>query len=266
MLYLFSRRINLGPIEKDALISESEIQLIEEHTKNLNMQDLGLFWQLTIKTMDDLKVVANENLTLEMYIMQLIHLKDIGVIQEENYETQTNGGSQIYKKNNKENINEEEDTKKITSSIKNQLKSTNQIKTNLIKNPKLENEYSTKTEIKNFQDLINIATKEKEIELKYDLERNVKLVSFKKGKIDISFNEKLNKKFIKILTEKLLSWTGERWIISLSKNIGAKTVYEKKLENKSASLLKEQNNDLVKKILSNFPDAKLIDVEEDKDA
>ncbi len=266
LLYLFSRRINLGPIEKDALISESEIQLIEEHTKNLNMQDLGLFWQLTIKTMDDLKVVANENLTLEMYIMQLIHLKDIGVIQEENYETQTNGGSQIYKKNNKENINEEEDTKKITSSIKNQLKSTNQIKTNLIKNPKLENEYSTKTEIKNFQDLINIATKEKEIELKYDLERNVKLVSFKKGKIDISFNEKLNKKFIKILTEKLLSWTGERWIISLSKNIGAKTVYEKKLENKSASLLKEQNNDLVKKILSNFPDAKLIDVEEDKDA
>ena len=58
----------------------------------------------------------------------------------------------------------------------------------------------------------------------------------------------------------------KRWIISLSKNIGAKTVYEKKLENKSASLLKEQNNDLVKKILSNFPDAKLIDVEEDKDA
>ena len=41
------------------------------------MQDLGLFWQLTIKTMDDLKVVANENLTLEMYVMQLIHLKDI---------------------------------------------------------------------------------------------------------------------------------------------------------------------------------------------
>ena len=266
LLYLFSRRINLGPIKKDALISESEIQLIEEHAENLNMQDLGLFWQLTIKTMDDLKVVANENLTLEMYVMQLIHLKDIGQIQEKKDETQSNGGAQIFKKNNNKNNNEEEDEKKITSSIKNQLKSTNQIKTNLIKNPKLENQDSTKVEIKKFQDLINIATKEKEIELKYDLERNVKLVSFKKGKIDISFNEKLNKKFIKILTEKLLAWTGERWIISLSKNSGVKTFYEKNLEDKSANLLKEQKSELVKKIFSNFPDAKLVDVKEDKDA
>ena len=32
------------------------------------MQDLGLFWQLTIKTIDDLKIVSNENLSLEMYI------------------------------------------------------------------------------------------------------------------------------------------------------------------------------------------------------
>jgi DNA polymerase-3 subunit gamma/tau len=264
LLYLFSRRINLGPIKKDALISESEIQLIEEHAENLNMQDLGLFWQLTIKTMEDLKVVANENLTLEMYVMQLIHLKDIGQIQEKKDETQTNEGAQIFK--NYKNNNEEEDEKKITSSIKNQLKSTNQIKTNLIKNPKLKNQDSTKVEIENLQDLINIATKEKEIELKYDLERNVKLVSFKKGKIDISFNEKLNKKFIKILTEKLLAWTGERWIISLSKNSGAKTVYEKNLEDKSVNLLKEQKSELAKKIFSNFPDAKLIDVKEDKDA
>jgi len=40
----------------------------------------------------------------------------------------------------------------------------------------------------------------KEIELKYDLERNVKLVSFNKGKINICFNESLNKNFIKNLT------------------------------------------------------------------
>ena len=47
-----------------------------------------------------------------------------------------------------------------------------------------------------FQDLIDQANKEREIELKFDLERNVKLVSFNRGKIDISFNEKLNKNFI----------------------------------------------------------------------
>ena len=80
ILYLFSRSINLGPIDKDMMIPEAEAQLIDEYKKNINMQDLGLFWQLTIKTMDDLKVVSNENLTLEMFVMQLIHLKNIRVL------------------------------------------------------------------------------------------------------------------------------------------------------------------------------------------
>ena len=77
VLYLFSRRINLGPIEKDLSISEQEIQMIDQFSKNIDMQDIGLFWQLTIKTIDDLRIVGNENLTLEMYIMQLIHLKKL---------------------------------------------------------------------------------------------------------------------------------------------------------------------------------------------
>ena len=77
VLYLFSRRINLGLIEKDMTVSENEITLIDQYSKNIDMQDIGLFWQLTIKTMDDLRIVGNENLTLEMFIMQLTHLKNI---------------------------------------------------------------------------------------------------------------------------------------------------------------------------------------------
>ena len=120
--------------------------------------------------------------------------------------------------------------------------------------------------IKTFEDLIQSANKEKEVELKYDLERNVKLVSFAPGKISISFNEKLNKNFIKILTEKLLKWTGERWIISLSKQQGEETVYEKNISKKKDKLAEEMNSEVVKDFQSAFPDAKLVDVTEDNDA
>ena len=77
VLYLFSRKISLGSIEKDLSISEIEVQMVDEYSKNIDMQDIGLFWQLTIKTIDDLRIVGNENLTLEMYLMQLVHLKNI---------------------------------------------------------------------------------------------------------------------------------------------------------------------------------------------
>ena len=111
--------------------------------------------------------------------------------------------------------------------------------------------------------MINQANKEKEVELKFDLERNVKLVSFNKGKIDISFNEKLNQSFIKNLTEKLLLWTGERWIISLSKNSDAKSIYEQDMEKKSSKLEEFKKSDLALQIEEAFPDAELINIQED---
>ena len=259
ILYLFSRSISLGPIEKDMSISESEKEMIGEYSKNIDMQDIALFWQLTIKTIDDLRLVGNENLTLEMYIVQLVHLKNF----DNKKETIKDFGQESDQQNLPEkkfvNNNVEDN---ISTKTQNQLKSTNQIKTSPLKNLINQNK-KDKIEIISFQDLIKKANTEKEIELKYDLERNVKLVSFNKGKIDISFNEKLNKNFIKNLTEKLLEWTGERWIISLSKNNEAKSVYEKKLENKNNKLEEFKNSQTSKEVESAFPDAKLTNIEEE---
>ena len=91
----------------------------------------------------------------------------------------------------------------------------------------------------------------------------MKLVSFNKGTIDISFNEKLNKNFIKTLTEKLLLWTGDRWIISLSKNTDAKSIYEKNLEDKNNKIEEFKKNKIAQDIQNAFPDAKLIDIKEE---
>jgi DNA polymerase-3 subunit gamma/tau len=265
ILYLFNRRINLGPIEKDLMISESEIKLINEYSKNLDSQDLGLFWQLTIKTMDDLRIVGNENLTLEMYIMQLMHLKSINQQLETSAKIYSNEETIDTKKITTSNSSEQQD-KQIKNTYKNQLKSTDQIKPQPTKNIEIKSESSNALSIKTFEDLVKAASKEKEVELKYDLERNVKIVSFTPGKINITFNERLNKNFIKILTERLLKWTGQRWIISLSKEQGEETVYEKNLTNRKEKLAKEMNSQLVKDFTAAFPDAKLVDVTEDNDA
>jgi DNA polymerase-3 subunit gamma/tau len=264
ILYLFSRRINLGPIEKDMTISENETELVDAYSKNIDMQDIGLFWQLTIKTIDDLKIVGNENIALEMYIMQLVHLKNIDaqkIVLEENVLE-----NNIELKNNLvgENIKEENLKNDLSAQIKKQLKSTDQIKVNPVKNLSPETS-SDKVDIKNFSDLMNLVNREKEVELKFDLERNVKLVSFNKGKIDISFNENLNKNFIKNLTEKLLLWSGERWIISLSKNTEAKSIYEQNIEQKSLKLMEFKKSELAKTFEDAFPDAKLTNIEGEKD-
>ena len=260
VLYLFSRRINLGFVENDLSVSEQEIQMIDQYSKNIDMQDIGLFWQLTIKTIDDLRVVGNENLTLEMYVIQLVHLKNLD--EEKEPKNQINISSKEEQSISEKKLEDNNLDKILKNQVKSQLKYTNQIKATPSKD--LVNKDSKKVEILSFQNLIDHANKEKEIELKYDLERNVKLVSFSKRKIDISFNEKLNKNFIKNLTEKLIQWTGERWIISLSKNTEAKSIHEKNLISKDIKIEEFKKSSIAKEIEIAFPDAKLIDIKSEE--
>ena len=237
ILSLINRKISLGSIENDKILPEEEINLINEISEGINVSDIGLFWQLTIKTIEDLKIINDEEVTLEMYVMQLLHLKGVkNPLLDETNEVATSL-SHKEKKITKEEENYKENN---TLKTKSQLKNTDQIKTNLMERPKPTNEKSIKAKINSFEDIVKLANQENEIELKYDLERNVKLVSFRNGTIDISFNEKLNKNFIKILTEKLYSWTGERWIISLNKKIGEKTIFEKKMRQKIIKLMKQK--------------------------
>ena len=77
ILSLINRKLSLGSIENDKILPEEEINLINEISEGISIDDIGLFWQFTIKTIDDLKIVNDDEISLEMYVMQLLHLKRI---------------------------------------------------------------------------------------------------------------------------------------------------------------------------------------------
>ena len=157
----------------------------------------------------------------------------------------------------------------IENKIKNKNKTINQIKNfsqEEISKPekKIEAEL-IKTKIKNFDELIDLCNKKKELKLKYELETNVSPVSFADQKIEISFNQNLDKNFVKELSFKLHEWTGKRWIIAFSKEIGKLSKKDKKYLDKTKIIEETKNEEIYKKILESFPDAELVDVKLSKD-
>ena len=122
-----------------------------------------------------------------------------------------------------------------------------------------------KISIRTFDDLLGICNLNKEIKLKYELETNVNLVSFENKRIEISFNDNLDKEFLKDLSAKLYEWTQNRWIISLSKKTGELSVKEKHLMDKKKFLEDAKKTKTYKKIIDTFPDAELTDVKLLKD-
>ena len=114
--------------------------------------------------------------------------------------------------------------------------------------------------IRSFDDLLEICSSKKEIKLKYELEKNVSLVSFENQRIEISFNEDLDKEFIKDLSSKLYEWTDKRWIITLSKKKGEPSKKEKEINLKKELIKSVKNSSTYKSVLEKFPDAELVDV------
>ena len=271
VIYLISRSKSFGKIENDLTVSESESDVILGLSKNIDFSYISMIWQFILKGIEELSFVPNHFLSFQMLIMRLVHLKDLPSpeqVIEDALNSDTRAMSESTEK--QDDFNEIKPGTIINkqTSAKTQIKSIIQEKAEDIdRNPKIlekKQEVGKLEIINSFEKLIEITNNKKEIELKFDLERNVRVVKFETGKIDISFNEKLSKNFVRSLTEKLKLWTGERWIISLSKETGKNTIFENKEIYKKKLLQDALESEVYKKIKENFPDAELNEVEEIK--
>ena len=246
MLYYMK---NISHIENEGnsfTLNDNDHKKISSLSKQLDPNAILLFWEFTLKTLKEINIVANPNLLIEMFLIQLTYLK---------------------KKNVIDNIQQNKSSNTLIKNV--DLKNTRSNEPiGQIKNIKQEDEKIEKRntiEIKNLEELIEICLEKKEMKLKYELENNVNLVSFSNMNIEISINDKLNKNFVKDLSERLFDWTKNRWLISFSKEKGAMSEKEKKHSLKKKNFAEYKNSREYKNLLKVLPDIELTDIEEKND-
>ena len=253
---------NISSIKSDGtnfLLNDENFAEIKSISKKTSPEILLLFWQFTIKTLNELEIVSNQNLSMEMFLIRLLYLKDENIKDNlDNIDLKSSKNENNLYETQKVEVDDNE------NKIQNKNKTINQIKNfsqEEISKPekKIEAEL-TKIKIVNFDELIDLCNKKKELKLKYELETNVSLVSFSDQKIEISFNENLDKNFVKDLSFKLNEWTGQRWIIAFSKEVGKLSKKDEKYLDKTKIIENTKKEQIYKKILETFPDAELVDV------
>ena len=256
LLYYF-KNINFLSVENSNFsLNDDEHKQIKKLSESIDNKNLMLFWQFTIKTLNELDIVSNQNLSIEMFLLRLIYL--MGTKEDK-----------ILEKKQNNQINEKiRSTEIVNDEVSNPNKTINQIK-NISQTNNIEPKKKLVTDLINinplkiisFKNLIETCNIKKEIKLKYELENNVNLVKFENLRIEISFNERLDKNFVKDLTTKLLEWTGERWIITLSKNRGEISFKEKLKKTKSEEIENIKKSKLFSDLKEKFLDIKLVDIE-----
>ena len=244
--------INLDGTNFD--LNDKEFDKIKTLSKKLSKKDILLMWQFTLNNLEKIDIIKNQHQFVEMFLIRSLFLKKI---------LKGNKDIQI------DNLTKDSNINKITVENKTQAKqdTVDQLKnfeqeekiiTTLDEKKKIEN-----NQVKSFKELIEICEEKKELKIKYELENNLRLVSFKDQKIEISFNSNLDKTFVKELSAKLLEWTNKRWIIAFSKEEGLPTVKKQKKDLEVKLIKKESETDFSKEIKKLFPDSQLVKVEEE---
>ena len=260
ILYYFKNITSLRIEGTNFSLNDEEFKKIELLAKDISPQTLIIFWQFTIKTLDELEIVSNQNLSIEMFLIRLMYLIDIPKKEIETYNQLNDDLIPKNLNNNAEiKINKNDEKLEVKNKIISQIKNVSQEEN---ANPRVQIiEKKGKDTLNKCEDLINMCNLKKELKLKYELETNVNLVNFDNQRVEISFNENLDKDFVKNLSLKLFEWTNERWIITFSKKSGQPSKKQRNEINKNKMLLQAKNSEVYKKMLETFPDAELIDVE-----
>ncbi len=254
LLYYFKNINSLTLESTNFSLNDEEFSKIKNLSNQIDSEVLILFWQFAISSLEEIDIVSNQHLSIEMFLIRLMHLSSV---RSENKIEKVD----VNLKN--ENLVKNKETE-LTSKTINQIKNVAQeekTKPDVQTEIKAEN----KININLFEDLIEICAKKKEIKLKYELEKNVNLVKFEKNRIEISFNESLDKDFVKDLSSKLFEWTSERWIITFSKLKGQMSVKDRQKNVKKQLIDEMKNLKIFKSVMDRFPDAELIDVNSKRD-
>jgi DNA polymerase III subunit gamma/tau len=114
--------------------------------------------------------------------------------------------------------------------------------------------------LQSFEELVALATEKRDLGLKTALEREVRLVRFEDGRLEIGLEASAPKALTGELSKKLADWTGRRWMVIVSAEPGRPTLYAQAQMRKAELKDGVRGDPLVQAVLARFPGAEIVDV------
>jgi DNA polymerase III subunit gamma/tau len=113
-----------------------------------------------------------------------------------------------------------------------------------------------------FEDLVALAAEKRDLPTRSALERDVRLVRFEPGRLEVALEPSASKAIVSDLARKISQWTGQRWMVVVSGEQGQATIREQNEARRAALEVGVQADPLVKAVLAKFPGAQIVAVRE----
>jgi DNA polymerase-3 subunit gamma/tau len=114
--------------------------------------------------------------------------------------------------------------------------------------------------ISGFPELVALAGEKRDLLTKAALEADVRLVRIEDGRLEVTMERSASRTLINDLSRKLEQWTGRRWTVIVSNEVGQPTLREQNEVQKNQRERAAEADPRVKEVLARFPGAKVVEV------
>ncbi len=210
----------------------------------ISLPGLTRAWQILLKGIEEIRAAPNPDEAGSMILIRLAY--SCNLPDPASLVKKIQASLEERKSTFNDSLEEKDDGKKNTSEIINDLQEINSI-----------DNKSTLTEVNTFEDLVEIFKIKGELLLHAQLLSCVHLISFEKGKLEISISGNTNNNIAKDISKFLKNWTGEDWVISIVDDQGTETLDHKNERKAQEEIENTKNTPEMQKVLKAFPNAEL---------
>jgi len=235
----------------DATLPEAERIRGTELSQKLSMPVLTRTWQILLKGISEIQNAPMPQQALEMVLLRLIYAADLPTPEELVKKLQMEPASPSPLKN-ASLLPSNRGGQATPSMGMNAIAqdSEQDVQQEDILNPT------------SFLDIVNLFNHKREALLKAQLCNYVRPIKCERGRLEVSLKDGASQKLTNHVAKKLQEWTGERWVISVSKEGNAPTLSEIEQQEKKAEMEEIKSNPIVEGVLLTFPGAKITKIRE----
>ncbi len=259
----FVTRVKVVPaVADDVSLTEAERTRGRAFAAKLSMRILARTWQMLLKGIAEVEAAGRPIAAAEMVLVRIAYAADLPtpdeVIRSLGDSARGNGaGAAPSTPTSRAEMPARSEMPRGGGGTRSQLASAAPLQEPVARGAE---DNAPARALNRFEDLIALAAEKRDVSLKSALERDVRLVRFEDGQLEIALEPSAAKMLVGDLSKKLHDWTGRRWMVVVSAEAGAPSLRSQAEERKTQLKSDVRSDPLVQAVLTRFPGAEIVEV------
>jgi DNA polymerase-3 subunit gamma/tau len=261
----FVTRVKIVPATADNVaFGETERLRARDFAAKLSMRVLSRMWQMLLKGITEVQAATRPAAAAEMVLVRIAYVADmptpdeaIKLLEQNGGASPVTGGAAPRGAPAATSSSMQPPPPRATSAPRTSAEASVRPQ---MSEPMAEARSAPALKLNSFAELIALAAEKRDLMTKAALEADIRFVKMEDGRLEVALEHSAARTLINDLSRKLEQWTGRRWTVIVSNELGQPTLRSQALLQQNQRERAAESDPRVKEVLARFPGAKVVEV------